>query len=112
MAKAVRAISPEAMTRLVRYAWPGNVRELEHAMERAVILARGATVGVRDLPPEVAEGDGAPLAGAPGGFDLRTHEERLIRQALERFGHSRKRAAEALGISPVTLWRKVKEYGL
>jgi DNA-binding NtrC family response regulator len=112
MGKGVRAISPEAMTRLVHYAWPGNVRELEHAMERAVILVRGATVGVRDLPPEVAEGEAGGVGGGPGSFDLRTHEERLIRLALERHGRHRKQAAEALGINPVTLWRKMKEYGL
>ena len=105
-------MSGEAMTRLVRYGWPGNVRELEHAIERAVILARGTTVTVRDLPPDVATGDGAPFGDASGTLDLQVHEERLIRQALERFGGSRKRAAEALNISPVTLWRKIKEYGL
>ena len=45
-------------------------------------------------------------------LDLKEHEQRLIRQALEKFKGNRKRAAEALNISPVTLWRKMKEYGL
>jgi transcriptional regulator with PAS, ATPase and Fis domain len=110
MGKEVRAISADAMTVLVRYAWPGNVRELEHAMERAVILARSATVAVRDLPPEVVEGVVRPLPGVT--LDLKENEERLVREALTRFDGNRKRAAKALNISPVTLWRKMKEYGL
>ena len=110
MGKDVRSISADTMTLLVRHHWPGNVRELEHVIERAVILARGATVSVRDLPPEIAEGR-ALLTGRDS-LDLKVNEERLIRQALERFKGNRKRAAAALNISPVTLWRKMKEYGL
>jgi transcriptional regulator with PAS, ATPase and Fis domain len=110
MGKDVRAISADAMTVLVRYEWPGNVRELEHAIERAVILARSATIAVRDLPPEVVEGVVRPRGGMT--LNLKENEERLIREALERFGGNRKRAAKALSISPVTLWRKMKDYGL
>jgi DNA-binding NtrC family response regulator len=108
MGKDVRSISADAMTLLVRYHWPGNVRELEHALERAVILARSATVSVRDLPPEISSGR-ARLRSADT-LDLKANEERLIRQALDRFKGNRKRAAEALNISPVTLWRKMKDY--
>ena len=110
MDKDVRTVSAEAMTLLVNYEWPGNVRELEHAIERGVILARGATVSVRELPPEIVHGRaGIRITDT---LDLKKNEERLIRQALEKFKRNRKRAAEALKISPVTLWRKMKEYGL
>jgi DNA-binding NtrC family response regulator/predicted hydrocarbon binding protein len=110
MEKDVRTVSADAMTLLVNYAWPGNVRELEHAIERGVILARGTTVSVRELPPEIVEG----RAGirTTDTLDLKKNEQRLIRQALEKFKGNRKRAADALKISPVTLWRKMKEYGL
>jgi DNA-binding NtrC family response regulator len=110
MDKDVRAISADAMTLLVNYAWPGNVRELEHAVERGVILARGTTVSLRELPPEVVEG----RAGlrATDTLDLKENEERLIRQAIDKFKGNRKRAAAALNISPVTLWRKMKDYGM
>ena len=110
MEKDVRSISAEAMTRLVRYGWPGNVRELEHAIERAVILARGTTISVRELPPEIMEAR-RPAAGADS-LDLKENERHLIRQALEEFGGNRRKAAEALNISPVTLWRKMKDYGV
>ena len=110
MGKGVRTVSAEAMTLLVRYSWPGNVRELEHAIERAVILARGASITVRELPPELSESRARARFGDT--LDLKEHEQRLIGKALERFNGNRKKAAEALNISPVTLWRKMKEYGL
>src|SRR5688572_1383821 len=109
MEKDVQTVSAEAMTLLVRYTWPGNVRELEHAMERAVILARGTTITVRELPPELAESRARAQFGDT--LDLKAHEQRLIGKALERFNGNRRRAAEALNVSPVTLWRKMKEYG-
>ena len=110
MEKDVRTVSAEAMTLLVNYAWPGNVRELEHAIERGVILARGTTVNVRELPLEIVQGrEGIRPTDT---LDLKQNEEHLIRQALDRFKGNRKRAAEALNISAVTLWRKMKEYGL
>ncbi len=109
MGKDVQTVSAEAMTMLIRYSWPGNVRELEHAIERAVILARGATITVRELPPELAESRTHAKMGDT--LDLKAHERRLIGKALERFNGNRRKAAEALNLSPVTLWRKMKEYG-
>jgi DNA-binding NtrC family response regulator len=104
--KSVVAISAEAMRMLVNYSWPGNVRELEHAVERAAILARGATITRRDLPVEIAD---ATSGGAASRFNLKQHEVRLIREALRASGGNRRRAAESLGISTVSLWRKLKE---
>ena len=108
--KDVKAISPEAMTALMRYRWPGNVRELEHAIERAVIVAAGSSIKARELPPEVLQKH-APRRD-DDSLDLRAQERALIERALERFNGNRKQAAEALNISTVTLWRKMKEYGL
>jgi DNA-binding NtrC family response regulator len=110
MGKDVQTVSAEAMTMLIRYSWPGNVRELEHAIERSVILARGTSITVRELPPELAESRARAKMGDT--LDLKAHEQRLIEKALERFDGNRKKAAEALNVSPVTLWRKMKEYGL
>ena len=108
--KDVTAVSADAMTALMRYDWPGNVRELEHAIERAVIVARGATIRVRELPPEVSQ------KSRPGSssdtLDLPSLERAAIERALDRFGGNRREAADALKISTVTLWRKMKQYGL
>jgi DNA-binding NtrC family response regulator/predicted hydrocarbon binding protein len=108
--KDVKAISPEAMTALMTYRWPGNVRELEHAIERAVIVAAGSSIKARELPPEVLQK--TSTRRNDDSLDLRAQERALIERALDRFGSNRKQAAEALNISTVTLWRKMKEYGL
>ena len=110
MKKDVSSVSADAMSGLMNYRWPGNVRELEHAVERAVILANGATIRRRDLPPEVTQ---KPRARAGDDtLDLQAQERVSIERALERFGGNRKKAAEALNISTVTLWRRMKQYGL
>jgi len=95
---------------LLDYDWPGNVRELQHAVERAAILATGPRITSRELPPELCLPDGGTPAGS--GFDLEEHERALIEKALAQFGGSRRRAAEALNISTVTLWRRIKQYGV
>ena len=104
--KDVRAIAPDAMSRLLDYDWPGNVRELEHAIERAVIVASGRKLSPADLPPEI--GPRARARARSDSLDLERREREAIERALERFDGNRKRAAEALGISTVTLWRKLK----
>jgi DNA-binding NtrC family response regulator len=108
--KDVENVSPDAMTALMNYGWPGNVRELEHAIERAVIVARGTSIRLRELPPEVSQ---KSRQRAPGdSLDLQALERATIERALERFRGNRREAAEALKISTVTLWRKMKQYGL
>jgi transcriptional regulator with PAS, ATPase and Fis domain len=108
--KDVQSVSADAMTVLMNYSWPGNVRELEHAIERAVIVARGTSVKVRELPPEVSQ---KPRRGATDdSLDLQAQERAMIERALERFRGNRRQAADALKISTVTLWRKMKQYEL
>ena len=106
-------LSAEAVERLLRYPWSGNVRELENAIERATILARGATVSPDDLPPHVAAGlELGPSPALPRQITLAEAERIHILQTLERFGGNHSSAAEALGIGRTTLWRKLKEYGI
>jgi len=94
----------------LNYRWPGNVRELEHAVERAVILANGPSIRVRELPPELTQKSRTRSGGDT--LDLQEQERVMIERALERFRGNRKQAAEALKISTVTLWRKMRQYGL
>jgi two-component system response regulator AtoC len=106
----VQTISAGAMTVLMNYHWPGNVRELEHAIERAVIVARGTSIEARELPPEVFQ---KPDHGdTEDSLDLQAQERSMIARALERFRGNRRQAADALKISTVTLWRKMKQYEL
>jgi DNA-binding NtrC family response regulator len=108
--KDVDNVSSDAMTALMNYGWPGNVRELEHAIERAVIVARGTSIRLRELPPEVSQKSRPPAQG--DSLDLQALERATIERALERFRGNRREAAEALKISTVTLWRKMKQYRL
>ena len=110
MKKDVDSVSADAMTALMNYSWPGNVRELEHAIERAVIVARGASIKVRELPPEVLRKT-RPRA-SDDNLDLKDKERVMIERALERYRGNRRQAAAALKISTVTLWRKMKHYGI
>ena len=110
MKKDVSSVSADAMTALMNYRWPGNVRELKHAVERAVILANNPNIRVRDLPPEITQKSRA--RSGDDTLDLQQQEQVMIERALERFGGNRRKAAEALKISTVTLWRKMKQYGL
>jgi DNA-binding NtrC family response regulator len=110
MKKDVRAVSADAMSALMNSGWPGNVRELEHAVERAVILANSPSIRLRDLPPEVTQKSRS--RASDDTLDLGEQERASIERALERFGGNRRKAAAALKISTVTLWRKMKQYGL
>ena len=108
--KPAPRLSHEAAMLMQQYAWPGNVRELEHAIERAVIVARGSSIRLRDLPPEVSQK--SRQRGPGDSLDLQALERAAIERALERFRGNRREAADALRISTVTLWRKMKQYGL
>jgi DNA-binding NtrC family response regulator len=109
--KDVKSVSADAMTALMNYRWPGNVRELEHAIERAVIVASGVSVRARELPPEVSQKT-RPHPTTDDSLDLQAQERTMIERALERFRGNRRQAADALKISTVTLWRKMKQYGV
>ena len=114
----LRGVSPEALELLRAYRWPGNVRELEHASERAVVLADGPTVQESDLPDDVRAAPGRAAPVPQMGADLsvkrafRSLEEQLIREALERTGGNRTRAADLLDLSYRALLYKIKEYGI
>ncbi len=98
--------------KLLRYSWPGNVRELRNVIERLMILAEGREPRLDDLPDSVREANG-PL-GSIKPLEQRSLSElerahiKLVLEAEK----NQERAAEILGITTVTLWRKRKEYGL
>lgn len=110
--KVRMGVAREAMDRLVGYGWPGNVRELENVIERAVVLSRGTTLTEADLPQSVSE---AELRGADLSFSIGTPleeiERRVIRATLEHTDGDKQLAAQLLGISARTIYRKLAEEG-
>jgi PAS domain S-box-containing protein len=123
----VRAVSPEAMRRLMEYPWPGNIRELENVLERGAVCSRGPVLAVADLAEEVRESgrlrpvdpdsSGPPVSvpverGEPAdGSRLHDAREELLR-TLEAHRWNRGDAAAALGMDRSTLWRKMKRLGI
>jgi transcriptional regulator of acetoin/glycerol metabolism len=95
------------MNALVAHAWPGNVRELEHVVERAVVLAEGEAVEIRDLSLRRPTTEAAAIER----MTLADAEAYLIRKALERTGNT-VAAAEALGLSRSALYRRLQALGI
>jgi DNA-binding NtrC family response regulator len=113
MARPVADIDPEALRLLGDYDYPGNVRELSNMMERGVALASSTVLEVAQLPDVARAGQVKVLPQAGNAFlTLEGQEEELIRRALEHTRGNRSQAAEMLGIDRVSLWRKIKKYGL
>jgi two-component system response regulator HydG len=112
--KPITGIEREALNVLTSYAWPGNVRELKHAIENMVVVSRGASLTVENLPQSIyraerkASADPDSLAGLP----LREVEKILIGNTLAQVGGNRHEAAKVLGIGERTLYRKLKKYRL
>jgi len=118
LGRPVREIGDEALAKLTAYRWPGNVRELANVIERAVILASGEQITLRELPAELvsAAAPAASDAFAANDFSLRrarrAAESELIRSALRATEGNRTHAAKLLGISHRALLYKLKEYGI
>ncbi len=111
--RQVQGISDEMMSVLLNYPFPGNVRELENIIERAVALSKGPVLEVRDLPDELRLFQFRVVRPRAGGLPTLEEAERdYIKWVLEHTGWNRTRAAEILGIDRVSLWRKIKQYGL
>jgi DNA-binding NtrC family response regulator len=114
-------IAPDAMDAMREYAWPGNVRQLRNCLERAVLLSNDGVIMRAELPPEIVSpapvhapsaalgGVGAPSQGAA---PLREVERQQILAALEQTNWHRGKTAEVLGISPSTLYRRLRDYNL
>ena len=114
--KRIEGFDEQAQAYLRNYSYPGNVRELESIIAHAIIMADDEIIRARDLPDQVRAGGSAPFALPHYASDdvptLKEMEEQLIRRALEKLDGNQTEAAEKLGISRSTLWRKMKEYGI
>jgi two-component system response regulator HydG len=103
-------LAEDVMSQVVQYDFPGNIRELENMVEQAVAFSGGGLIGVDDIVPQV------PRKKASAGRTLADivddAEREAIEGALAAHDRNRERAAEALGISPTTLWRKMTRLGV
>ena len=113
MERNVEDIDSDAMTILLDYDFPGNVRELENIIERGVALARGDHLTSDNLPKSLVE-HAVHVVREDGGRlpTLVEREEDYIRYVLAKCDQNRTKAAKILGIDRVSLWRKLKKYGM
>ena len=116
-AKKIRGIAKEALETLVQYAWPGNIRELKNIVERMVVLSSGDLLTTELVPEDIRQGRpraaGAVVPAVLQGVTRITDAEReLIQKALQETRGNKSTAAEKLGISRRTLYRKLEEYKL
>ncbi|HXG32620.1 MAG TPA: sigma-54 dependent transcriptional regulator [Bryobacteraceae bacterium] len=106
MNRPVPRLTPEAVDLLLTYDWPGNVRELENAIERALVISRGAEIQPAHFPFQLQP---HPAGNGPTLEDVeRAHIERVVRQCDGNLS----RAARILGIDRSTLYSKLRRYGL
>ncbi|MGV8995814.1 MAG: sigma-54-dependent transcriptional regulator [Parvibaculaceae bacterium] len=113
--KRIESISDEALDAMCKFSWPGNVRELENCVERAVIVAKGRSIEVRDLPEYLFE---SPVSGKmratrfPVDLDVEIAalERAFIVDALSQTGGVQVAAAELLGINERSLWHRIKKF--
>ncbi|TSA15658.1 sigma-54-dependent Fis family transcriptional regulator [bacterium] len=114
-----KKVSPDAMTILLRYNWPGNVRELEHVIEGATVLSQGDTIEAKDLwinPSLSGHADASPRLETQEGLgsllSLEAIEKIHIEKVLNANQWNRLKTAQVLGITPKTLYLKIKKYGI
>jgi DNA-binding NtrC family response regulator len=112
--KPTPRLSPQALQKLVDYPWPGNIRELRNAIEHALVVAEAGVVDVGDLPGELrapTRSEPSTAEGQPSGGALDDEAQRIL-DALKSNGGNRVETAKQLGISRVTLWKKLKRLGI
>jgi transcriptional regulator with PAS, ATPase and Fis domain len=132
--RRIEHIAPSALQLLDAYDWPGNVRELRNVLAYAYAIGEGPVLGTEDLPREIVDAGASPDAETPGtvrgelpSVEVRraaseggepatppalSPEGQRIVHVLERTSGNRDRAAQILGLSRVTLWRRMRSLGL
>ncbi|HDY70506.1 MAG TPA: sigma-54-dependent Fis family transcriptional regulator, partial [Nitrospirae bacterium] len=107
--KRVDAVSDEVMKVFMSSQWPGNVRQLQNVLEHSIILCRGSTITIEDLPEDFRIRQDTVDEGPE---ERRAYDSMLIAKTLDKTGWNKARAARLLGISRRTLYRKLKEYNI
>jgi transcriptional regulator with GAF, ATPase, and Fis domain len=127
--KNIGGLTPAAMQRFMEYRWPGNVRELKSALEFAFVIAEDGLIDLDQLPPNIAAAGGLPaqleqsasdsLAGnpyrqapSPASLSPQNAEKKALIAALQQTHGNQTQAARLLGVNRVTVWNRMKKYGV
>ncbi|MDJ0781410.1 MAG: sigma 54-interacting transcriptional regulator [Desulfosarcinaceae bacterium] len=114
--KRILGLTPEAMERMSAYDWPGNVRELRNAIEYAFVLCHSGAISSQHLPPKVVyDNQCAPVPLAvsdPPPAQATVDQKQALLAALRKAGGNQSAAARMLGVSRVTVWKRMKKWGI
>jgi len=110
--KKITGLSQGAMARFMSHQWPGNVRELKSALEYAFVVAEKNVISWEQLPPQFTTTDSLALPGSEMISDRATTEKEELIKALRQTGGNQTQAAKVLDINRVTVWNRMKKYGI
>ncbi len=110
--KKIVGVSPDAMEWLMNYDWPGNVRELKSAMEYGFVIVESGFIDMAHLPPHILENSVGKLRQSAFVDRQELHEKAALIDALRKSGGNQSQAARILGISRVTVWNRMRKYGI
>ena len=110
--KNIRGISNAAMEQLLTYRWPGNVRELKSAIEYAFVTCQESTIQPYHFPPAIHQTQSFVMNNKIKPLSRKEIKKKELIDALESAGGNQSRAAVILGISRVTVWNRMKKYGI
>jgi transcriptional regulator with PAS, ATPase and Fis domain len=109
--KPIAGLTSGAMQALARYPWPGNVRELRNTIEYAFVLCKEGVIDTSHLPPKIIGKGASNFGGHAGSHEPHREREELL-DALKQTNGNQSEAAKLLGVSRVTVWKRIKKYGI
>jgi two-component system, NtrC family, response regulator HydG len=121
--KNILGFTPKAMRLMVAYSWPGNIRELRNSVEYAFVLARGKSIGPEHLPPKIVnfrhpdiESEqilkNKDISKVRDSIKVGMSEKEKLIDALQQADGNQSKAGEILGVSRVTVWKRIKKHGI
>jgi DNA-binding NtrC family response regulator len=108
--KEVTKIAPDTISKLQKYPWPGNIRELQHALERAIIMSENPVLEDRDFQFLFQQGGSDEMITS--SFNLDEVEKSIIQKAVNLHAGNISKAAEELGLTRASLYRRLEKHGL
>jgi len=110
--KNIVGLTPEAMETLFSYSWPGNIRELRNAIEYAFVLCSGNWINKEHLPPKITSNNKIPSVNQHrSAVSWKDGRKKMI-DTLRQVGGNQSEVARILGVSRVTVWKRIKKYGI
>jgi len=115
--KNILGLTPKAMRLMVAYPWPGNIRELRNSVEYAFVLARGKSIDSEHLPEKITnfnplEAKPLKIAGQEGVVKVGLSEKEKLLNALQQADGNQTQAGKILGVSRITVWKRIKKHGI